>query len=678
MMKLVPLSIFVGLLALVAGCADIISNPPEPFVPKRDGVLLVDSSGVHGIDWSSSQVTIGPNPEGPWLIKADWIIDSTKTVTIQPGTEFIFDGLWWVDVQGRVIAEGSTVDPITFTTAFVDRDFGQWRGFKLRNPDSVGESVFKHCVFTYGAYFDIDTLSERGRDAQNYRGMLSIVNCSPTIERCVIYFNQNNGVFISGSESQPAVRFNIITENDASAVRADTLVDLDRIHVEYNNVSDNSSIAFLMGYDSTRWGVSTQLNSNLDSCDANFNIELPPLFTAPDLDDFSLQSCSPCIDAGPTGIDLDGDGTRADMGTVPYIQSAGELRGVVAGVLASGQTYRMSCHLRVDAGQILTIEPGVRIETTGYFNIEVFGRLLAQGTAESPIHVCPCQQVSQDRWGGLRVFQVDSLERRPGEWYQPSEFHYCEFVDYDRVDVHKPGVIFEGCKFERGFNYGVNVSTETKQAADSVAFHSCDFLDCGQYAIETVESPVSVRNCFIDRSKGRGISIVRGGDHVFVTNSIVQVCSTSAIVCRDFARPTLINNVFRKCGYYGIQLDNQCRPVLQNNIVTECYRFGIYATQQSIPYLDYNNFWGNYTEDGSNRNLSPDTISVRNGISSPPAFISANDLHLADGSPCIDTGNPDPIYNDANGTRNDMGAYGGPRGGSVGLSRLVNRELAAR
>jgi hypothetical protein len=39
-----------------------------------------------------------------------------------------------------------------------------------------------------------------------------------------------------------------------------------------------------------------------------------------------------------------------------------------------------------------------------------------------------------------------------------------------------------------------------------------------------------------------------------------------------------------------------------------------------------------------------------------------NDLKLFKYSPCIDTGNPDPKYNDKDGTRNDMGAYGGPDG----------------
>ncbi|MFC1481860.1 right-handed parallel beta-helix repeat-containing protein, partial [Candidatus Neomarinimicrobiota bacterium] len=46
------------------------------------------------------------------------------------------------------------------------------------------------------------------------------------------------------------------------------------------------------------------------------------------------------------------------------------------------------------------------------------------------------------------------------------------------------------------------------------------------------------------------------------------------------------------------------------------------------------------------------------------AFISPRifNYRLADGSPGIDAGNPEPRYNDLDGTRNDMGAYGGPYG----------------
>lgn len=46
-----------------------------------------------------------------------------------------------------------------------------------------------------------------------------------------------------------------------------------------------------------------------------------------------------------------------------------------------------------------------------------------------------------------------------------------------------------------------------------------------------------------------------------------------------------------------------------------------------------------------------------------PAFVEApEDFHLSPGSPAIDAGNPDKSEEDVDGTRNDLGAYGGPEG----------------
>ena len=53
-------------------------------------------------------------------------------------------------------------------------------------------------------------------------------------------------------------------------------------------------------------------------------------------------------------------------------------------------------------------------------------------------------------------------------------------------------------------------------------------------------------------------------------------------------------------------------------------------------------------------------------IDAEPLFAGGEDFRLTEGSPCIDTGNPSPAYNDGclspalGGDRNDMGAYGGP------------------
>ena len=62
-----------------------------------------------------------------------------------------------------------------------------------------------------------------------------------------------------------------------------------------------------------------------------------------------------------------------------------------------------------------------------------------------------------------------------------------------------------------------------------------------------------------------------------------------------------------------------------------------------------------------------DLRGINGNISADPLFTDPEngDFRLQPGSPCINSGNSELIYNDTDGSRNDMGAYGGPEGPDI-------------
>jgi len=107
---------------------------------------------------------------------------------------------------------------------------------------------------------------------------------------------------------------------------------------------------------------------------------------------------------------------------------------------------------------------------------------------------------------------------------------------------------------------------------------------------------------------------------------------------------TIVDNQAEQGG--GIYISGS-DPVLVNCIVWENQPNGLYPAYGSNVQVTY-----------SDINLDPVWPGEGN-INADPLFINAaqGDYHLLWDSPCIDSGDPNPIYNDPDGSRADMGCY---------------------
>ena len=129
------------------------------------------------------------------------------------------------------------------------------------------------------------------------------------------------------------------------------------------------------------------------------------------------------------------------------------------------------------------------------------------------------------------------------------------------------------------------------------------------------------------------------------------------IAWEDSDGAQVINNTILDHPYYGIWC-YKSDPILKNNIIMDNGYYGITAND-AMPDISYNDVWGNWIN----------YHSSNGGIAAPgPGDISADPLFdpdypmsyvLSAESPCIDAGDPNPIYNDPDETRNDMGVHGG-------------------
>ncbi|MBC8527562.1 MAG: right-handed parallel beta-helix repeat-containing protein, partial [Candidatus Cloacimonetes bacterium] len=173
-------------------------------------------------------------------------------------------------------------------------------------------------------------------------------------------------------------------------------------------------------------------------------------------------------------------------------------------------------------------------------------------------------------------------------------------------------------------------------------------------------------------------------EDVTITNNSADSYG-GGICCSNYSSPTLENvtitdNSAGDCGG-GIYSILDSSPIIKNSIVSNNNGdYGIYISEfnpgePTITYSDFynnenGNFWNCNPEIGINvtTNANGDSCDVFYNIQLDPLFIDPDngDYHLSwanfpipdsTKSPCIDAGDPEPQYNDPDGTRNDMGAY---------------------
>jgi hypothetical protein len=165
-------------------------------------------------------------------------------------------------------------------------------------------------------------------------------------------------------------------------------------------------------------------------------------------------------------------------------------------------------------------------------------------------------------------------------------------------------------------------------------------------------------------------------NNVFIDNSSWEQGGAIYAYNAEYSFTRIANNAFvANWGFEGGHLYLYDSPVdvTANIFVFGASGAGVYAEwlDSYEPNFSYNINYGN--SGGEWSGMMDDQTGLDGNISVDPMFTGLNDdgdptnddLHLMLGSPAIDAGPPGGVLKDPDGSRNDIGAFGGPTGAWV-------------
>ena len=402
---------------------------------------------------------------GNILVNCNVTVNSGRTLTIQPGTKIIFTGNYYLKNSGRIVAQGTNNQPISFTSW--NKNLG-WGGIYTYNNSTLNDtSKFEYCNISYGkrSYgggFYINNSSKilirnciiKNNKATYYGGGIYVYNSSPRIISNLIINNEAGnsvagGIYISGSGSAPKIYNNTIARNKSTSYGAGLYRGTGSPVLKNNIIwrnedgSGNHTLSDNI-YPST--GLSVTYSDIEGGYSGTGNINVDPLFKFAtyvagssgntNAVNFALQSSSPCIDAGTTTtagmsmplLDINGRArvynSRIDMGAYEDKTFLN-----VCGTISSDQIWdasiiNINCNVTISNGATVTINPGTEVRFNGHYSITVKGAIQALGAKNDTIVFTSVN--TSTGWDGV---QIDD----PNNSNDSIIFNYCKFEYANRT-----------------------------------------------------------------------------------------------------------------------------------------------------------------------------------------------------------------------------------------------------
>lgn len=151
------------------------------------------------VEGAITQDTIWTLVDSPFVVSNNITVYPNATLTIEPGVQVRFGGLFNLTILGKLYANG-TEKPITFTSNKEPPTAGDWDGIYFSGANT---STLISCSIAYainGLFAENGNVDIKNSDIRFCRDNgINMANANVTIRNCLIAENSGNGVCITGN-----------------------------------------------------------------------------------------------------------------------------------------------------------------------------------------------------------------------------------------------------------------------------------------------------------------------------------------------------------------------------------------------------------------------------------------------------------------------------------------------
>ena len=198
------------------------------------GMIAPVVSGPTNVSGPISTNTTWTLAGTPYIVTGSILVNSGATLTIEPGVEVKFNDEKAMQIDGELIGQGTSDNPITFTSN-VGANPGDW-GYILFTDTSVDAVYDAGGEYVSGSIIQYAVIEYGGGASVSDNGALRIDASSPFIDHTTIRNSASNGIRVF-NDGAPKMTYNTITGNAGQGI---SITSNGSVEITYSTISNNN------------------------------------------------------------------------------------------------------------------------------------------------------------------------------------------------------------------------------------------------------------------------------------------------------------------------------------------------------------------------------------------------------------------------------------------------------